>query len=132
MLFTFKCHNRDFYHNRDMSSSRIVTCQNSHNRSGLPHLLGYKTIIYNLCLFLLSDTTGTTTKAAKIHQTDKCVLTVAITYITEIFFYNLNGQRYLEMNYTSTYQKKIVILQSLGTIVVERHSTNPVLFLIQV
>jgi len=35
VLFTFKCHNRDCYHNRDMLSSRIVICQNSHNRSGL-------------------------------------------------------------------------------------------------
>ena len=35
MLFTFKCHNRDCYHNRDILSSRIMICQNSHNRSGL-------------------------------------------------------------------------------------------------
>jgi len=40
MLLTFKCHNRCCYHNCDMLSSRIVICQNSHNRSGpLPLML---------------------------------------------------------------------------------------------
>ena len=35
MLLTFKCHNRDCYHHCNMLSSRIVICQNYHNRSGL-------------------------------------------------------------------------------------------------
>ena len=35
VYLTFKCHNHYCYHNRDMSSLRIIICQNSHNRSSL-------------------------------------------------------------------------------------------------
>ena len=52
MLFTFKCHNCDCYHNCDMLSSRIVICQNSHNCSGLLWLSvrGVSLILPTVCV----------------------------------------------------------------------------------